>query len=65
VVEIRCFIIAEMQSSMSDLNMRSDFVSRSACDEKVPHELPIALLTEPLGDTGDQDCRQATKTADG
>ena len=47
MVQIRCFVIAEMQSSMGNFNMRSDLVSRSACDEKVPYELPVALLTNP------------------
>jgi hypothetical protein len=48
-VQIRCFCIVDMPSSMSNLNMRSDFVCGAACDEKVPDELPIALLNEPLG----------------
>ena len=49
-MQIHCLVIAEMQSSMSNLDVRSDFMSGSACDEEVPNELPIALLTEPFRD---------------
>jgi hypothetical protein len=49
-MQIRCFLVVEILSSMSDRDVRSDFVSRSACDEEVADELPIALLTETLGD---------------
>jgi len=55
--QIPGLLFVKILPSMSNRDVRSNLVCRSASDEEVPRELPIALLSKSLRDIRWNRCR--------